>query len=290
MARIRFRTVLRGALVVAAVASLAGAGVAAASPQDPKAAAPLAGAGAVMALLDTRTAAAMPPEIADYGIDGDTVDMRLSGARTAAVDGLLAGIDPALVRIETGAGVPQHQDLRGGQKITGGATRCTLGFTAARGAQDWIITAGHCTRESDEWDDQSGAVIGTGAVTAQSSVDVGAVPVTAATVASPAVSTVTVHGSTPAPVGASVCLYGSTSGKSCGTITARGRTVNFDGQQQRNMVVAALCSASGDSGGPYITAAGQAQGIHSGGGDRCTAYFTPMDAALQALNLTLKTA
>jgi streptogrisin C len=65
-----FRTVLRALLVLAAVAALTGAGVAAASPPEPKAAAPLAAPAAVMALLDARTAAGMPAGLADYGIDG----------------------------------------------------------------------------------------------------------------------------------------------------------------------------------------------------------------------------
>uniref|UniRef100_UPI0015EFEF20 trypsin-like serine protease n=1 Tax=Pseudonocardia pini TaxID=2758030 RepID=UPI0015EFEF20 len=81
-----------------------------------------------------------------------------------------------------------------------------------------------------------------------------------------------------------------TSGETCGEITARGRTVNFDGQRQTNMGVASVCSAQGDSGGPYVTPDGQAQGVHSGGGGKCTAYFTPIDQALGALDLTLRTA
>ncbi|MFR9801368.1 S1 family peptidase [Pseudonocardia sp. RS010] len=285
-----FRTVLRTLLVLTAAAALTGAGVAAASPQEPKAAAPLAGPAAVMALLDARTAVGMPTELADYGIDGDVVDVRLVGAPSPGTTALLEGIDPGLLRIETGAGVPRHQDLRGGQRITGGTTRCTLGFSAGSGAQDWIITAGHCTRESDEWLDSEGEVIGDGARTAGRGVDVGAVPVTAATPALPEVASQAVRGVEPAPIGSTVCLYGSTSGKTCGPVTARNRTVNFDGEQQRGMVVASICTAQGDSGGPYITADGQAQGVHSGAGDGCTAYFTPIDQALSSLGLTLRTA
>jgi streptogrisin C len=285
-----FRTVLRALLVLTAAAALTGAGVAAASPQEPKAAAPLAAPAAVMALLDARTAAGMPAGIADYGIDGDVVDVRLVGDPSPEVTALLDGIDPALLRVETGAGVPRHQALRGGQRITGGTTRCTLGFSAGSGTQDWIITAGHCTRESDEWLDDNGEVIGDGATTARNGVDVGAVPVTSSTAALPEVASVPVRGTAPAPVGSTVCLYGSTSGKTCGTVTGRDRTVNFDGQQQRGMVVASICTAQGDSGGPYITADGQAQGVHSGAGDGCTAYFTPIDQALSSLGLSLRTA
>jgi streptogrisin C len=285
-----FRTVLRTLLVLTAAGALTGAGVAAASPQEPKAAAPLAAPAAVMALLDARTAAGMPAGLADYGIEGGVVDVRLAGGPSPEVTALLDGIDPALLRIETGAGAPHHEALRGGQRITGGNTRCTLGFSAGSGAQDWIITAGHCTRESDEWLDANGEVIGDGAKTAGNGVDVGAVPVTSSTAALPEVSSVPVHGTVPAPVGSTVCLYGSTSGKTCGSVTARSRTVNFDGQQQRGMVVASVCSAQGDSGGPYITADGQAQGVHSGAGAGCTAYFTPIDQALSSLGLTLRTA
>ncbi|MCF7549206.1 S1 family peptidase [Pseudonocardia sp. WMMC193] len=283
------RSVLRGLLVLAAVGVLASAGVAAAAPDTPKAAAPLAAPAAVMALLDARTAATMPPEIADYGIDGDAVDIRLTGPAGPGLDALLAGIDPALVRVHTDAAPPRHQALEGGQRIVGDRTRCTLGFTAGRGAQDWIITAGHCTREADRWEDADGELIGTGATTAPGAVDVGGIPVTSAMQALPDVAGVPVRGTTEAPVGSDVCLYGSTSGKSCGKITARGRTVNFDGQRQTNMVVATVCSAQGDSGGPYLTPDGQAQGVHSGGGGQCTAYFTPIGQALSALGLTLRT-
>ncbi|MCE3553358.1 S1 family peptidase [Pseudonocardia sp. RS11V-5] len=285
-----FRTVLRALLVLTAAGALTGAGVAAAAPQEPKAAAPLAAPAAVMALLDARTAAGMPAGIADYGIEGDVVDVRLAGGPSPDVTALLDGIDPALLRIESGAGAPHHEALRGGQRITGGNTRCTLGFSAGSGAQDWIITAGHCTRESDEWLDDNGEVIGDGAKTASNGVDVGAVPVTSSTAALPDVASVPVRGTVPAPIGSTVCLYGSTSGKTCGSVTARDRTVNFDGQQQRGMVVASICTAQGDSGGPYITADGQAQGVHSGAGAGCTAYFTPIDQALSSLGLTLRTA
>ncbi|GAA4685521.1 hypothetical protein GCM10023215_20890 [Pseudonocardia yuanmonensis] len=284
-----FRTVLRALLVLAAVAALTGAGVAAASPPEPKAAAPLAAPAAVMALLDARTAAGMPAGLADYGIEGDVVDVRLVGDPSPEVTALLAGIDPGLLRVRTGAAVPHHQDLRGGQRITGGNTRCTLGFSAGAGAQDWIITAGHCTRESDAWLDDRGRPIGDGARTASNGVDVGAVPVTSDSAALPEVASVPVRGTVPAPLGSAVCLYGSTSGEVCGTVSARDRTVNFDGQQQRGMVVASICTAQGDSGGPYITADGQAQGVHSGAGDGCTAYFTPIDQALSSLGLTLRT-
>jgi streptogrisin C len=57
------------------------------------------------------------------------------------------------------------------------------------------------------------------------------------------------------------------------------------------MTATSICSAEGDSGGPYITSSGQAQGIHSGGGTGrgCTSYFTPIRPALSTFGLTLLT-
>lgn len=297
------RTVLRALLVVAAVAVLTSAGVAGALPEPPPAAAEAAetqvGPAAVMALLDIRTLAGIPVEVADYGLsaDGAAVEVRLAGAPDApAVIALLAGLDPALLRLETGAAPPvRHGELRGGQPISGDRkVRCTLGFTATGdGGQDWVLTAGHCTRAADTWYDQQDQLIGSQARTARD-LDVGAVPVTGrSTPAGPMVDTIPVAGAAPAPIGATVCLYGATSGRVCGQITARSRTVNFEGTALRGMTVAAVCARKGDSGGPYITADGQAQGLHSGGGSAadgaCVGYFTPVDAALRAFGLTLRT-
>ena len=65
--------------------------------------------------------------------------------------------------------------------------------------------------------------------------------------------------------------------------------MNFEGTVQYGMTATSICSAEGDSGGPYITSSGQAQGIHSGGGTGrgCTSYFTPIGPALSAFGLTL---
>lgn len=247
--------------------------------------------------LDQRAAAGLPPEIADYGVDEATqrLDVALSGPRTPAVDAFLAGLDPAGLQVRTGAAAPRHHaDMSGGDTIMSGYEKCTLGFTARAGRQDWILTAGHCTRGNPDWRSEDGVAIGSGAKSAPADLDAGAIPVTEPSwTPRPTVGATTVRGSREAPVGSTVCLTGATSGRVCGEITGRNRSVSFDGQMQNGMGVAALCSRQGDSGGPYITAAGQAQGIHSGGGDDdagCASYFTPVGAALRAFGLTLDTA
>ena len=68
-------------------------------------------------------------------------------------------------------------------------------------------------------------------------------------------------------------------------------TVNFEGQSQSGLTSVAACAQEGDSGAPYITSSGQAQGVHTGAGGEgnCTSYFTPIRTATGALGLTLTT-
>ena len=246
--------------------------------------------------LQERTASGMPASVADYGIDESTQQLvvtTVGQGRDAALASLLSGIDPAAVRVEHASALPRRQAaVSGGDTITDSDKRCTAGFAARGGSSDWLITAGHCTRGSSTWSaGEGGSTIGSGARTAGSGTDVGAIPLNQGTTASPTVGGTTVTGSRAAPVGSAVCLYGSTSGRSCGKVTRTGVTVNFDGQQQSGLTAVSTCAKEGDSGGPYITSDGQAQGVHTGAGgdDGCTSYFTPIKTALSALNLSLKT-
>ncbi|MDQ4115787.1 MAG: S1 family peptidase, partial [Actinomycetota bacterium] len=100
-----------------------------------------------------------------------------------------------------------------------------------------------------------------------------------------------VRGSRVAPIGTQVCLFGSTSGRSCGPVARQNVVVNFGGLQQSGLTAADLCAREGDSGGPYVSDDGHAQGLHTGAGGAggCTAYFTPVGSAMGALGLTLRT-
>lgn len=251
--------------------------------------------GAALEALTTRNAGAMPAGLASYGVDPRTAQVVLDvvegpGADALARD-LTAGLDPSAVRVERVAGAPHRQAaVAGGDTISDGNRRCTAGFAASDSAGDWVLTAGHCTRGSSTWYDSEQATIGTGARSAGEGIDVGAVPVESGS-ASPTVSGTRVVGSQVAPVGSSVCLYGSTSGRSCGTVQRTDMTVNFDGEPQSGLTSVGTCAQEGDSGAPYITSDGQAQGVHTGAGgaDNCTSYFTPIRTATNALGLNLTT-
>ncbi|MBN9739002.1 MULTISPECIES: S1 family peptidase [unclassified Pseudonocardia] len=252
--------------------------------------------GAVLGELTARTATAMPAGLASYGIDPRTEQVVLEvvdGAGADALAGALtAGLDPSAVRVErVPAGPRQQAAVAGGDTITDGSRRCTAGFAASDSSgDDWVLTAGHCTRGSSTWYDSEQSTIGTGARSAGGAVDVGAIPVAEGS-ASPTVSGTRVAGTSAAPVGSTVCLYGSTSGRSCGSVERTDMTVNFDGQQQSGLTAVGACAQEGDSGAPYITSSGQAQGVHTGAGgsDNCTSYFTPIGTATSALGLTLTT-
>lgn len=256
------------------------------SPRDPR---------ATQQALTERTAAGMPAGLADYGTDPRTQQVVLSvvdgpGARELA-DTLTAGLDPDAVRVETVPAAPRRQaSVVGGDAISDGTRRCTAGFAASDADGPWLITAGHCTRNSSTWYAADESTIGSGARSADESTDVGAIPVEQGTV-SPTVAGTPVAGTRAAPVGSSVCLYGATSGRSCGTVERVGMTVNFDGRPQSGLTSVSACAREGDSGAPYITADGQAQGVHTGAGGagNCTSYFTPIGSATRALGLTLTT-
>ncbi|GEL24016.1 serine protease [Pseudonocardia sulfidoxydans NBRC 16205] len=296
---VRLRRVICGvAIVAAAVTTLLAATLSAPASAAPVTA--LLDPAAVKALIDGRAALGLPAEVADYGVDEQSgrLVVELTGSRTPAVDALLSGVDPNVLDVRTDAPAPRHHAaaVKGGDTIISGSRRCTLGFAATARGRTWLLTAGHCTRGSGTWSvETAGDVltpIGSQARTASAGTDVGVVPVTGSGVqVRGLVGSVAVRGSTPAAVGSPVCLYGSTSGRVCGTVTGLDRTVNFEGTIQYGMTATSICSAEGDSGGPYITSSGQAQGIHSGGGTGrgCTSYLTPIGPALSAFGLRLLT-
>ncbi|BBG01905.1 MULTISPECIES: S1 family peptidase [Pseudonocardia] len=245
--------------------------------------------------LDARTATTPPDGLASYGIDPRTEQLVLDvveGPDAGRVAGeLTAGMDPAAVRVERVPAAPRRQAaVSGGDTISDGSRRCTAGFAASDSAGDWVITAGHCLRGSSTWYAADQSTIGSGGRTAGNGVDVGAIPVERGS-AAPTVAGTRVRGTSVAPVGSSVCLYGSTSGRSCGTVERTDVTVNFEGEQQSGLTAVGTCAQEGDSGAPYITSNGQAQGVHTGAGGsgNCTSYFTPIRTATGALGLTLTT-
>lgn len=100
-------------------------------------------------------------------------------------------------------------------------------------------------------------------------------------------------GTEVAPIGASVCRSGATTGFACGEITAIDETVNYgEGRIVRGLTRTSVCAEPGDSGGPFVSGT-QAQGVTSGGIGGCasggTTFFQPINEAATKLGVTVVT-
>ena len=187
---------------------------------------------------------------------------------------------------------------------------CSIGFNVTQNGSPGYVSAGHCGTagepvyyEPSQW--TLGQKIGTFAASkfpspGQTGNDYSWVRVDAGNSLLPTVygwgsGDVTVHGSTEAAVGAAICRSGRTSGWQCGAIEAKNQTVNYStGETILNLTRTTACSEGGDSGGSFLTGAGQAQGVLSGGSGDCRgkhrrsrSYFQPLLPILQAYNLSL---
>lgn len=262
---------------------------------------------AIMARLDQRAAAGVPPSVTGWRVDVTTNSVVVSvlGGDPAAAAFAAAGGDG--VRTEPVAEAPVlYWSIIGGQAITTSGSRCSAGFNARAGTTRYVITAGHCTNLGSSWNGVGG-VLGTRAGTSFPTNDYGIIRVTSSSAASTALvdrwssgSDVTVAGSAPAAVGAKVCRSGSTTGWRCGTVQSKNQTVNYGGG---NLVYGLTrtnaCAQPGDSGGSFVTQPSgtstkvQAQGVTSGGSGNCTSggttFFQPVIEVLDRYKVTLYT-
>jgi streptogrisin C len=242
------------------------------------------------------------------------------GKQQAGIDFAAAsGIDVRTVRIVQEDEQPSlRSTLKGGLGYLrnpgdGYLYACSIGFNVTKGTTPGFVSAGHCGTAgepvylelSPQW--TIGPKIGTFSASKfpnpgqtgndYSWVQEGAGNTYSATVYGWGSGDVTVHGSTEAAVGGAVCRSGRTSGWRCGTIEAKGQTVNYSsGETILNLTRTSACSEGGDSGGSFITTPGQAQGVLSGGsgsckggGRRSKSYFQPLLPILSAYGLTLRT-
>lgn len=251
----------------------------------------------VMAVLNSR-AGTVPDTVTGWYVDPASNSVVVSATDAAAARAFAAGQDAVRIEHVDARPVPRA-DLRGGDKITTSAGgRCSVGFNAISGRTRYIITAGHCTKMGGTWSGPDGSVIGPVAGSSFPGSDFGLVEVT-----SPSwqqthdVGTgsgdLTVTGTTPAPVGSTVCLSGSASGYHCGRVQAIGETVNYGhGDVVYGLTRTSVCADEGDSGGPFVSGT-QAQGTLSGGTGGCVlggqSYFQPIDVILDTYGLTLVT-
>lgn len=241
-----------------------------------------------------------PGEVAGWWVDEGTGQLVVNvvGGRTRQSDAFTADQDQNAVRVDTNsAPVRPLVNLVGGQAITtsvGG--RCSIGFSTRRGSAVYVLTAGHCTDIGGTWSGFNGQRIGPVAASNFPTDDFGAISrANAAWVPTGQVQGgPVVRGAAAAAIGAQVCRSGSTTGYRCGNVQARDQTVNYGGGDVVfGLTRTSACAEPGDSGGSFVTPAGQAQGMTSGGSGNCTVggttFFQPVVEALQRYGLTLVT-
>ncbi len=260
--------------------------------------------------LITRPVMAKLPQIQSWRVDPQTNSVVV----TVDPDALDTGIDfvaasgaaSGMVRFETSRNRPQTAvDVRGGDLYTmSNGFSCSVGFSATRGATRFMVTAGHCGTVGVNVFGFNGASMGVVDGSTFPSRDWAVVRITngavwgsTALVNNYAGGNVIVRGSTVAGIGASICRSGARTGYRCGTISATNVTVNYGGQVVTGLTQSNACGGQGDSGGSWITPAGQAQGVYSGGsfpasGENCSIgapvnYFQPLNPILSNYGLTL---
>ncbi|CQR64841.1 Streptogrisin-D [Streptomyces leeuwenhoekii] len=181
--------------------------------------------------------------------------------------------------------------IAGGDAITGGGGRCSLGFNVVKGGEPYFLTAGHCTESISTWSDASGNVIGRTEVSRFPGDDYGLVKYTA-DVAHPSEvnlydgSAQPITGAAEATVGMGVTRSGSTTQVHSGTVTGLDATVNYgNGDIVSGLIQTDVCAEPGDSGGPLFSGS-DAIGLTSGGSGDCTSggetFFQPVTEALSA--------
>jgi hypothetical protein len=174
-----------------------------------------------------------------------------------------------------------------------GNTRCSIGFSVNNG----FVTAGHCGGSGARTTTGSGEHLGNVGGSIFPGRDMAHVPTVGGTVLSPYIQgygswTPGVRGSNVAPIGASICRSGSTTGLRCGTVTQYGVTVSYPQGLTYGLTGTNACAEGGDSGGSFFSG-DQAQGVTSGGSGNCqtggTTYFQPINDILSQYGVGLIT-
>ncbi|MER5213386.1 S1 family peptidase [Streptomyces sp. NPDC002838] len=181
--------------------------------------------------------------------------------------------------------------IAGGDAITDGSGRCSLGFNVVKGGEPFFLTAGHCTESISTWQDSSGNELGTNEVSSFPDDDYGLVKYTGQVDHPSEVnlyngSAQEITGAAEATVGMKVTRSGSTTQVHDGTVTGLDATVNYgSGDIVNGLIQTDVCAEPGDSGGSLFSG-GNAIGLTSGGSGDCTSggetFFQPVTEALSA--------
>ncbi|MFJ4972933.1 carbohydrate-binding protein [Streptomyces sp. NPDC088755] len=256
---------------------------------------------AVKERLDGAALSKAPKNVPVWYVDVEANRVVVNGASTSAAEAFVkaAGVGGRLVTVARSTEQPRAlADIRGGDAYhMNGGGRCSVGFSVTRGTQNGFVTAGHCGRTGTTTNGVDQQAQGTFQGSTFPGRDYAWVATNANWVPRPLVNgygrgDVSVTGSTPSVVGASVCRSGSTTGWHCGTIQQLNTSVTYPEGTISGVTRTTVCAEPGDSGGAYISGS-QAQGVTSGGSGNCssggTTYFQPLLPALEAYGLTLVT-
>ncbi|MFD7290375.1 S1 family peptidase [Streptomyces sp. NPDC059863] len=271
--------------LVTAVALAAPSAVAAPAPAPQPTAAQFATASAAIAEADIAGTAWYTDKASGKVVV--TVDSTVTDSEIATIKDSVG--DAAGVTIKHTPG-KFNKLIAGGEAITTGGSRCSLGFNVRSGSTYYALTAGHCTNISASWS------IGTRAGTSFPTNDYGIIRHSNAAAADGRVylyngSYQDITSAANASVGQSVRRSGSTTGVHGGTVTGLNATVNYgSGQIVYGMIQTNVCAEPGDSGGALF-AGSTALGLTSGGSGNCssggTTFFQPVVEALNAYGVSV---
>ncbi|MFE6779482.1 S1 family peptidase [Streptomyces sp. NPDC057702] len=237
-----------------------------------------------------------PAEVTGWRTDpvGNAVVVSYRSASWHAARALTraAGVRADLVRYERVGQAPRPLvDVVGGNRYWTSKYGCSVGFTV----NDGFVSAGHCGTVGETTTGPGGRFVGS----SFPGDDMAHIRVTAGNALVPAVNRyrggerVRVAGSQEAPVGASICRSGGTTGWHCGTIVSWDSSVDYGEQGQvTELLETNVCAEPGDSGGSAL-AGQQAQGVTSGGSGDCArggrTWFQPVNEILETYGVTLAT-
>lgn len=187
--------------------------------------------------------------------------------------------------------------ISGGDATWGeGGGRCSLGFHVTDGADNYFLTAGHCTDAISTWYEDEGQTAHLG-----DTVD-GSFPGD-----DYGVSTMTADGgdgdvnlydgsyqditdARDAVVGETVYRSGSTTGLHDGTVLATDVSVTYPEGTVDGLIETDVCAEPGDSGGSLFSGS-DAIGLTSGGSGNCSfggrTYFQPVTEALDVYSMSV---
>jgi streptogrisin D len=184
--------------------------------------------------------------------------------------------------------------ISGGDAIWGGGGRCSLGFHVTDGAENFFLTAGHCTDIISSWYEDQGQTAHVGDTVDGSfpGDDYGLSTMTgdggAGDVNLYDGSFQDITAARDAVVGETVWRSGSTTGLHSGTVLATDVSVTYPEGTVDGLIETDVCAEPGDSGGSLFSGS-DAIGLTSGGSGNCTfggmTYFQPVTEALSVYGM-----